>query len=190
MKIAYRKFGLGAAATVLALQQATAWAQAAPNTVLVSYAPAGATASIPTLSEWAMLGLALALAALAVYTLRNKRGAKPLASVILAFGLAIGGMGGNRLMGDAHAAPGGWAVPDCTSWTACSMLNAGGGTVTTGPTGNVVTITNLTGVAQTVTGVSATPPATLPPNQTPPTCMVGLVVQPNGICTIYNANLA
>lgn len=184
MNIAFKKLGLVAAAIVLTGQQTMAWAQPVP-TIVVTYAPAGTAASIPTLSEWAMLGLSLILAAIAVYTLRKKGGAKPLASVILAFGLALGGIGGNRFIGEANAVVG-WSA-ECSTWAACSMLNAAGGTVTTGPTGVQVTITNLTGVAQTVTGVVPNGSAVVSPGST---CVVGLVVVPNGTCTLLDISAA
>lgn len=180
MKTAFKKFGLVATAIMLAAQQTVTYAQV-QQTIVVSYAPGTAT-SVPTLSEWAMFGLALALAALAVYTLRKKRGAKPLASVILAFGLALGGIAGNKLIGNAYA-----LSPECSADNACSMNNPAGGTVTTGPTGVTVTITNATGVVQNVTGVIPNGSAIVDPSST---CVVGLVVQPGGTCTITNQQMS
>ncbi len=185
MKNLANKLGVVGGVALLALQTSVAWAQAIPGTIVVAYAQAGQTTSVPTLSEWALIGLALALAGVAGYFLRGKGGAKPLASVIVATSLVLGGFAGNKLLSQAYAAVG-WA-PECSSWAACSMSNPVGGTVTTGPTGQIVTITNTSGVAQTVTAVTANAPAIIgaifPASEQ---CTVGMVLQPGQFCKVVN----
>src|ERR1035437_4589676 len=169
MKVAFKKFGLAATAIVLATQQSAALAA-----IIITYAPV-TTASIPTLSEWGMLGLSILLAAVAVYTMRNKGGGKPLASDILACALALGGFSGNKLIGEANA-----SAPSASFY----MSNPAGGTVTTIEIRVLTDITNTSGVAQTITGMAVTPGSSnaLSKIGTLLPCTVGLVVQPGGIC--------
>jgi hypothetical protein len=131
-----------------------------------------------------MMGLSLLLAVVATYTLRNKTGGKPLASVFLALALAVSGSNDNNLVGEANAA----LTPDCpTVDTQCYMTHAAGGTVTTEKVYADIAVTNNTGVAQTVTALAGRNNGDVvgTPTATPP-CTVGLVVQPGGTCYIYD----
>lgn len=186
MKVAFKNSGLAAAAIVLAIQQTTAFAQSIQE-IDISYSPGTAT-SIPTLSEWAMLGLSLLLAAIAVYKLRNRAGGKPLASVILASAIALGGVSGSNLMGRADAAPT-WSA-ECSSDIACSMSNANGGIVYILSNGcnNTVTITNSTGITQTVTQVSYLGGATRGNPGAGPECVASQVLGNGSYCTVYDQN--
>jgi hypothetical protein len=179
MKVVFKKFGLAATAIVLATQQSAAFAA-----IIITYGPS-TTASIPTLSEWGMIGLSILLAVVAVYTLRNKGGGKPLASVILACALALGGFSGNKLIGEANAII---ITPDCPSQYSCTMSNAAGGIVTTAGTGDQTDITNTSGVPQTITNIAVTNGSfnSLPDIFTQPPCAVGLVVQPAGKCYVFD----
>jgi hypothetical protein len=190
MNTVFKKIGFAFATMMLLTQQTVSWAQVAnPRGIVVAYSPTGGSTSVPTLSEWAMLGLALLMAAVAVYMLRNKSASKPLASVILVSALALGGLNGSKLMSDASAA--GLLSPDCTDYTHCSMTHAGGGTVTTGEyVCGVVTITNATGVSQTVTGLSIVGVATIDTafGGVLPHCAASLVVPSGSACAVYDSN--
>ncbi len=179
MKVTFKKLGLAATAIVLATQQSAALAA-----IIITYAP-GTTATVPTLSEWGMIGLSILLAVVAVYTLRNKGGGKPLASVILAGALALGGFSGNSLIGEANAIP---LPAGCTGSWACSMTNPAGGTVTTASAGDQTEITNASGVAQTITNIAVTNGSfnSFLDIFTQPPCAVGLVVQPAGKCYVFD----
>ncbi len=190
MNTVFRKFGVAALALMLLTQQSVAWAQVAnPRGIVVAYSPTAGIA-VPTLSEWAMLGLALLMAAVAVYMLRNKAGGKPLASVILVSALALGGLNGSKLMADASAA--GLLSPDCSDFTHCSMTRAAGGTVTTGEyVCGEVSVANNTGVSQTVTGISATGASVTIDTtfvSTLPHCAASLVVPVGSACAVYDSN--
>jgi len=179
MKPAFKKHGLPLLAAILATQQSVAFAS-----INIGYAPNNTPASIPTLSEWGMIGLSVLLAAAAVYTLRNKGGGKPLASVILACALALGGFSGNKLMSEANAIV---ALTDDCGYdnSTCHMTQAGGGTVITNSTTNPITVINSTAVAQTVTAVTATAGEILvSPSPSSPACAVGLVVPPTLSCYV------
>ncbi len=184
MNAALKRFGPAAAAIVLATSQTVAFAQQSSWGILVTYAPVTA-APIPTLSEWGMAGLSLILAAVAIYALRNRAGGKPLASVMLAIALALGGLHGNNLMGEAKAI----TNADCpVNDLACPMVNAGGGSITSQRYRSDVAIENQTGVAQTITGVSAISPSdNSDPPDASPRCVVGLVVLPTARCYIFNS---
>ncbi len=179
MKKVFKNLGFAATAIVLVTQQTAAFAA-----IVITYAP-GTTASVPTLSEWGFMGLSILLAALAVHTLRNKSGGKPLAAVLLASALALGGFSGDKLVGEANA----FVInPDCPSQYSCSMSNAAGGTVTTSGTGDQTTIANNTGVAQTVTNIALTNGSfnSLPDIFTQPPCALGLTLQPAGRCYVFD----
>ncbi len=190
MKMAIKKMGLATAAVMLATQQTVAFAQQVSG-IAVTYAP-GTSTSIPTLSEWGMIGLGLLLAVVAVYTLRGKTGGKPLASVILAFVLAFGGLSGNNLIGEAQAA--GVISADCpVDGQLCYMTNAAGGTVTTRTINRDIRITNSTGLAQTITGISTLSQwDVIGTPQSPssvPHCTVTTTLQPGASCYIFNNGL-
>ncbi len=185
-----RKIGLAAGTVTLAMQQTAAWGQS----VDITYAPVNAT-SVPTLSEWALLGLALLLAAAAAHMLRNKTGGKPLASVLLAFALTLGTLSGHQLIGEANAVvftpcvnpSGNPADPNVV----CSLSSASGGVIHVVNAGSNVPVTNVTGVPQQVVSVLATSyfavgTPTLAPGEVQ--CVAGLVVAPSGICYVYAIN--
>ncbi len=105
MKTLSKILGLTVTAVALAIQQTAAIAQQARE-IDVDYSPIATP--IPTLSQWALMGLSLLLAAVAIYALRNRAGGKPLASVILVFAVTLGGLSGRNLIerGERH-----WVVP-------------------------------------------------------------------------------
>lgn len=153
MKISSKRLGLTLMVGTLSALPVAAVAQATQG-ILITYTPnAAVTAtSVPTLSEWGMLGLSLLLAAVALYAIRNKTGGKPLAAIILAIGLATGGYNNQKVMSIANAA---LVNPDCPAALQCYM-QAAGGTINAVDPGLVsdIAITNNSGVAQTVTSVT------------------------------------
>jgi hypothetical protein len=185
----FKKFGLPLAAVVLAMQHGLAQAQS----IGITYAPVNAT-SIPTLSEWAMLGLALLLAAVAIFNLRNKTGGKPLASIILVTALALGGMTGNKLMEDANAMVQ-QPSQSCNitvsgdPWGPCNLTSVSGGTIYTYVAGIDVPITNTTAAAQKITAVVFNSYFGVATPLTQPQCVPGVtVLQPQGTCYVRAVN--
>ncbi len=182
---AHRKIvGLLAAGLGLLAVQIVALAQSVGG-ILITYGPASPT-PIPTMSQWAMLGLTLLLAGVAVYTLRRKRLGKPLGSVMLALALALGGVQGNYLIRHAEAVV---LTPDCPEVAIeCFMINAAGGTVNVFALFSDVKVMNISGVAQTIIGITAILPSDVigTPESTPQ-CVVGLTLQPGESCYVHNA---
>ncbi len=153
MKTKSRFVGLATVAIALAAQHSTALAQQARE-IDIAYSPVATP--IPTLSQWALMGLSLLLAAIAVYALRNKAGGKPLASVILVFAVSLAGISGRQLMSEANAVG---VSPECSSPSACTMSNTAGGVVhiyTSGCT-QTVTVTNVAPNTSRHQGAAATP---------------------------------
>lgn len=190
MKVATRALGFASAACLLVVQHTAAWAQSSQG-IAVDYVPVTATVtSVPTLSEWGMIVLSVLLAAVALYILRGNKGGKPLAALILASSLALGGLGGHGLLSEAHAL--GVTSSDCpTDGQLCYVTVASGGTVTVKTINLDVAITNNTGIAQRITGIRVlsetdqirTPTLT-------PQCTASLVLQAGARCYVNNNSSA
>lgn len=80
----------------LALGQTAAMAQ-----VVVEYGPD--VASVPTLSEWGMIIMAVVLAVVAVIAMRKGAGSKTVMSIALAAMMSLGVVGGSKWINDAWA---------------------------------------------------------------------------------------
>jgi hypothetical protein len=194
MKSSSKLYGLTLAVTSLAALPLHALAQATTG-ILIAYTPGGAaTSSVPTLSEWGMLGLSLLLAAIAVYGLRNKTGGKPLAAIILTSALAMGGYSGQKVIGEANAAV---TNADCPVSVYQCYMQAAGGTINAQDGGIIVNdalqdnvITNNSGRTQTVTSVAPVDPL-WDEIRTPvgtPQCVAGLVVPSGTNCYVVVNN--
>ena len=186
MKTSFKAIGLVAAGLALAAVQIVALAQSSGG-IEIGYAP-GSAVPIPTLSQWAMLGLTLLVAVAAVYTLRHKVGGKPLASIILGLALALGGVQGNNLVGQAKAIV---LTPDCpVVGTECLMINAAGGTVNVFALYSDVKVTNVSGVAQTIISITAIMPwDVIGTPEATPQCVVGLTLPPGASCYVHNVSV-
>ncbi len=167
MKVSVRHFGLASVAVLTMLQQTTAVAQSIYWTIV--YAPV--STSVPTLSEWGMIALSVMLAGLAVYTFRTKSGGKPLASIFFVLALTLGSFSSNKIIQDANA----YAPP--------TMTNPAGGTVTAPNIAVEFEVINGTSVPLQIISISPTSTQTVGHS---PTCVVGTVVQPAGMCWIWN----
>jgi hypothetical protein len=149
----------GAGVNSVALAQSTQWD--------ITYAPV-TPASIPTLTEWTLLLLALMLGVAAFVSLRKKVAHKTLASVALVCTLALGGVLGDKVMESANA-------------NFVGMNNPAGGTVPTFPyDGNSLGVPNTSGVAQRIISISPTVSVLT----TSPTCTTNLIVPPSTSCYI------
>ncbi len=180
MKTKSRFVGLATVAIALAAQHSTALAQQARE-IDIAYSPVATP--IPTLSQWALMGLSLLLAAIAVYALRNKAGGKPLASVILVFAVSLAGISGRQLMSEANAIG---LSPECSSSSTCTMSNAAGGVVHvyTSSCGPTITVTNVSGSTQKVTSVSYLGGATAGVPGTGTQCTANLSLAQGAACTV------
>jgi len=154
----------------------------------VSYAPFAAS-NVPTMSEWALIGMAVVLAAVALYAMRaqNRRVLKMWASGLVACGALSAAFWNRPAVAEPAPVeialdqpPGGVAnIPHSTELFFGDFFH-------------IYTAQNLTDRPQRVTGVSVITGLTLlPPTGFTPECTVGLVLQPNGICYIkvYNDGL-
>lgn len=177
-------------AAVLALGLGLAQGAAAQSMGSVSYAPLAAQAqNVPTLSEWALIGMAALLAVVAFYTLRSQS-ARTL-KVWAAGLLACTAVGATLWNTPAEAIP---PPVDVV------MDQPNGGTASIphrvdlffGDFFYIYKVQNQTSRAQRVTGVSVIPGLILlPPTGFTPQCTVGLVLQPNDMCYVraYNQSL-
>ena len=75
-----KRMGSVAMLAALAIGQTVAMAQPAP--VTITYGPE--ITSVPTLSEWGMIIMAVVLACVAVYAMRKNAGSKTVLSIALA----------------------------------------------------------------------------------------------------------
>lgn len=140
----------------------------------ITYGPAAA--SIPTLSEIGMLITGLLIAVIGFRVMRANPGHKPLASVLLMSGLAIGAAGvSTRVLDSAYAA-------------GLLMNEAAGGTVNIPESDNTdIPVQNTSGVTQRILGRSdATCTFAVP--ETSPECTVGSTVAPDGTCYVRFSN--
>lgn len=166
-----RTLGLLTAGLALASIHATVLAQSQPAWTIV-YAPD--STGIPTLSEWGMLTLSALIAVAAVAFLRKKVGSKTLMSIAFLCALVLGGVMGNRVMGEAQAA-------SCTAPS--PMSSSTGGTLSFTSCDGAVT--NTSGVAQRIISIS---PASADTTPNTPTCAQNLVVPAGQSCYISAAN--
>jgi hypothetical protein len=136
----------------------------------IAYAPATST-PVPTLSEWGLTFLAIAIAMVAVVALRRKASNKTLASIALLSALVLGAFSGDKLIGNA------WAPPP-------AMDQPAGGTVNVDYSGTVG-ILNNSGVEQTIISITPTVAISTPS----PTCAVNLVVPAGGQCYVADQSI-
>lgn len=152
-----------AALGVLAMTQTVSMAQS----VTITYGPD--VASVPTLSEWGMIIMAVVLAGFAAYAMRKNANSKTIVSLMLgAIGLLGAGLGHQVI----HST---WALP------APQMTNPAGGVTTAIPLGiGNVSVQNTTNVPLRVITVSD--PSV--ENAVGTTCKSGVVVPPSASCIL------
>lgn len=174
------RFGVTAVVGLLVAQGAAAQSMGS-----VAYAPLAAS-NVPTLSEWALIGLAGLLAVVAYHAVRAKGGhvLKVWAAGLLACASLSAALWSNPSV--AGAAP-----------IEITLDQPGGGVASiphstdlfSGDLFHIYTAQNLTDRAQRVTGVSViTGLVVLPPTGFVPECTAGLVLQPGDVCyvKVYN----
>lgn len=160
------------AAMMAALAVGHSVAMAQPVDIFVTYGPAG-VASVPTLSEWGMIIMAIMLAGAAVYAMRKNANSKSIMSIGLAALAMAGAAGGNNILNEA------WSI------SASEMTAPTGGSISVPVTGGVVPVTNATQVPLKI--ISVTPNSVQNAAQT--TCMPGVIVTPGGTCNVDTGSL-
>ena len=157
----------------LAAASAAGYAQSSEGGV-ITYAPTTST-SVPTLSEWGMVAMALLLAVLAYRLLRDRLGGKPLASVVLAGALGLGLVSGVPGVRSAAAVV---IVPSV------SLSNSAGGTANVTQRG-LNLVTNTSGVLQTITQMQASEGWVFESEfDNSPICQVGTVLSVGDSCYV------
>ena len=145
-----------------------ALAQQGQGQATITYAPFSSS-SIPTLSEWGQLGLVLLLAVMAYRYLRRTNGQWPIASLVLAGAAGVVTLSGANFSNSALAVAPGFSNPAGESLPIC----VGGGLP--------VTLTNTSGVAIVITGVTYDAGSTPANNNT---CSQGFTMQPSVTCEL------
>lgn len=153
------------AALLAALVVAQTATMAQPSPVTITYGPD--VASVPTLSEWGMIIMAVLLAAAAYIAMSKRSGSKTVMSIALAALLSFGG--------------GIYAIKDAVAGIAQLVLNnPAGGSLITGQGGLVTTVRNDTAIRMRILSVSN--PAI---HNNPTGCVPGTtVLNTNETCTV------
>lgn len=137
------------------------------QSVTITYGPD--VASVPTLSEWGMIAMALVLAVVALIAMRKGGSSKAVLSVALAAAIALGG-GANALK-EAMAAP---VSPTLL------MTNQAGGSIVANEGVVTTVVANSTSVSLKILSIS---PAAVHNNATG--CIAGAtLLAPNASCTV------
>ena len=172
----------GGTGLALGLAHSLVSAQGITTAWTISYAPV-TPASVPTLSEWGLLVLALVMAVGTAWSLHKKAGRGTTAVLALATALVLGTVTGQDVVGRAEALP----LP------APTLSLAGGGTTepfsywaSVNPDQGLA-ITNTSGVPQRITAITLTVnslPATPDAPTNSPQCTVGLVLPAGQSCYV------
>lgn len=148
----------------LAMGQTAAMAQ-----VVVTYGPVDA-ASVPTLSEWGMIIMAVVLAGVAVYAMRKKADSKAIMSLFLGVAGLFSAVLGNQVLNEAWADMG-YAMDRPTGGSVDPNLPLNVG---------VIEIRNSTQVPLKI--ISVTPDQVR--NAPDTTCDPGVIVPPGATCNV------
>ncbi|WP_234384361.1 midcut-by-XrtH protein [Paracidovorax avenae] len=160
---------MAAACGFLAISQA---AFAAPG-IAVTYAPVTqSAASIPTLSQWGLALLSLALVVVMYRTLRKAANGRPIAGLMLAGALALA-------MGSA----GDWISLSFAGADGAALSNKAGGTILVS---DLTIVGNTSGVTQQIIKIEVPSGFTAGavPNGLPAACAVGTTLAANESCTV------
>ena len=171
-----------AAAVVAAAGTPAVWAQA---TGQITYAPlaAGGVSAVPTLGEWTLIALTLALMGVAWRVLRGRVGAHLLAPLLLLGGLlTVSGFNVSGWLQPAQAA---------AEYDEAVLSNAAGGVATVQQ--GLTQVTNTSGVALKITKLEVMEgeeeggmPDFLDPDEPyVPQCKVGTQLSPDGVCWVW-----
>lgn len=158
----FKQLRAGTAIAALALTQTVAMGQ-----VVVQYGPVDAV-SVPTLSQWGMIVMAMLLAMAALIAVHKNAKSKTVLSVSLGAAALLGAGLGHQVIGDA------WSLPSP------SMNTATGGTVSLPSNIGVIPVQNTTLVPLKIIGVT---PADAQ-NSSTTTCDPGVIVAPGGSCDV------
>lgn len=155
----------------LALGQTAAMAQ-----VVVTYGPD--VASVPTLSQWGMIIMAVVLACVAIYAMRKNAGSKTVLSIALATVVSSGAFSGSKWLNAA------WA----NGFTTYFMTSATGGQLSVPTTSIFAYVHNSTDRPQRIISIT---PQYGPPQEVDgkPACVPGMVLAPNTACALRSSNV-
>lgn len=153
----------------LAIVQTAAMAQSSP--VTVAYGPD--VASVPTLSEWGMIVMAVVLAVVAVIAMRRGAGSKAVLSIALAAMVSFGALSEFKWLGVA------WA----NGYDTFNMTSATGGQLSVVTARGFAYVNNNTPTPQRIISIT---PQYLPalPVDDKPGCVPGLLVAPGTACAL------
>ncbi|MEZ5606691.1 MAG: midcut-by-XrtH protein [Burkholderiaceae bacterium] len=141
----------------------------------IDYEPLS-VATVPTLSQWALVAMGLLLAVLAYRALRGRIHGRLLTHLLLGGGLAAaGGWAGTGGVPSAQAAP---PVEDTVA-----LSQASGGTANITVLG-VSEVENTSAVALRIKALNSTAQWINPEPGHAPQCVVGMVLQPGGTCYV------
>lgn len=139
--------------------------------VVVTYGPD--VASVPTLSEWGMIIMAMALACVAVYAMRKNAGSKTIMSFALSATALFSASMGNQIIKSAQSLP-----PP-------SMNTPTGGTVNLLSNIGVRPVQNTTQVPLKIIGVTPGGAQSSPTT----TCDPGVIVAPGSSCNVDTGDI-
>ncbi len=168
--ISMARVALTAAGGLLALSQ-KAFAQA--QGIAVTYAPITQSATpVPTLSQWGLALLSLALAVVVYRTLRKAGNGRPIAGLMLAGALAL-----------AMGSSGSWISPSFAGADGAGLSNKAGGTILVS---DLTIVGNTSGVTQQIIKIEVPSgfTARAVPAGLPAACAVGTTLASNASCTI------
>lgn len=168
-KISMARAALAAAGGFLTLSQT---AFAAPG-IAVTYAPViQSAAPIPTLSQWGLALLSLALVVVMYRTLRKAGNGRPIAGLMLAGALAL-----------AMGSSGSWISPSFAGADGAELSNKAGGMVLVS---DLTIVGNTSGVTQQIIKIEVPNgfTARAVPNGLPAACAVGTTLAANASCTV------
>ncbi|AVT11739.1 midcut-by-XrtH protein [Paracidovorax avenae] len=141
--------------------------------ILITYGPPAAT-PVPTLSQWGIALLSLALGLMIYRSLRKAGNGRPIAGMLLAGALALSMGGAGGWIGKSFAAPSG-----------VQLAQPGGGIV--GVDAGLFTVSNTSGVTQQITKITVQNGYTRLSinNGFPAECVVGTILPAGGTCSTH-----
>ena len=145
---------------------------AAMAQVVVTYGPVD-VASVPTLSQWGMIIMAVILAVVAAIAMRKNAGSKTILSFALSATALFGASMGNQIIKSAQSLP-----PP-------SMDTPTGGTVNLPTNVGVIPVANTTQVPLKVIGVTPAEAQNSPST----TCDPGVIVAPGASCNVDTGDI-
>ena len=142
------------------------------QSVVITYGPVD-VAAVPTLSEWAIIAMAILLALAAVIAIRKSARSKTSLSLSLGSAALLGASLGHQVIGDA------WSLPTP------AMDTPTGGTVNLPSNIGVIPVENTTQMPLKI--ISVTPADAQ--NSPSTTCDPGVIVAPSASCNVDTGDI-